>query len=113
VLESAPLARPGRIAILIDGWPEVFPVNYVAEDGAVAFRRAAGAKLEHGPDSRACFEVDGWDDATGTGWSVMAQGILRDITDAKEEDAGRLASRLCTRRRPASGTTSWLCLLGG
>jgi uncharacterized protein len=80
----------GRIAIMIDGWPEVFPVNYVAEDGAVVFRSAVGAKLEHGPNSRACFEVDGWDDATGTGWGVMVQGILRDITDAKEEDASRL-----------------------
>lgn len=37
----------GRIAFVIDGWPQVFPVNYVAEGGVVVFRTATGAKLEH------------------------------------------------------------------
>jgi hypothetical protein len=54
------------------------------------FRRAAGAKAKYGPGSRACFEIDGWDDRTGTGWSVMVRGLIRDITEATDEQAEEL-----------------------
>ena len=77
----------GRIALLIDDWPQVFPVNYSAGEGAVLFRSAPGAKATHGPGSRACFEIDGWDDMAGIGWSVMVQGTISDITDATDEQA--------------------------
>ena len=49
----------GRLAIVVDGWPEVFPVNYASEEGSIVFRTASGTKLAHGPASRACFEIDG------------------------------------------------------
>jgi nitroimidazol reductase NimA-like FMN-containing flavoprotein (pyridoxamine 5'-phosphate oxidase superfamily) len=77
----------GRIAFLIDDWPQVFPVNYATGEGAVLFRSTSGAKTTHGPGSRACFEIDGWDDIAGIGWSVMVQGTIRDITDATDEQA--------------------------
>jgi nitroimidazol reductase NimA-like FMN-containing flavoprotein (pyridoxamine 5'-phosphate oxidase superfamily) len=77
----------GRIAFLVDDWPQVFPVNYSVGEGAVLFRSAPGVKATHGPGSRACFEIDGWDDRAGTGWSVMVQGTIRDITEATDEQA--------------------------
>jgi nitroimidazol reductase NimA-like FMN-containing flavoprotein (pyridoxamine 5'-phosphate oxidase superfamily) len=80
----------GRIAIVIDGWPQVFPVNYAAEDRTILFRTGRGAKLEHGRRSRVCFEVDGWDDRTGIGWSVMVQGVIREITDDSDQGAETL-----------------------
>lgn len=80
----------GRIALVIDGWPEVFPVNYGVANRMLVFRSAAGAKASHGPGSRACFEVDRWDDRAGTGWSVMVRGVLRDLTDAAGEEAEAL-----------------------
>jgi hypothetical protein len=58
--------------------------------GGIVFRTGPGAKLVHGPASRACFEIDGWDDRNGIGWSVMAQGVLREIT----EDSDRRAEAL-------------------
>ena len=36
----------GRLAIVVDGWPEVFPVNYPSQVGSIVFRTAAGTKLE-------------------------------------------------------------------
>jgi nitroimidazol reductase NimA-like FMN-containing flavoprotein (pyridoxamine 5'-phosphate oxidase superfamily) len=80
----------GRLAIVIKGSPRIFPVNYVAADNTVVFRTAAGAKLEHGPGSAACFEIDGHDQRTSTAWSVMVVGVLEDITDANDERSRRL-----------------------
>jgi nitroimidazol reductase NimA-like FMN-containing flavoprotein (pyridoxamine 5'-phosphate oxidase superfamily) len=77
----------GRIAFMVDEWPQVFPVNYSVHEDAVLFRSAPGAKATHGPGSRACFEIDGWDDRAGIGWSVMVQGTIRDITEAADEQA--------------------------
>jgi nitroimidazol reductase NimA-like FMN-containing flavoprotein (pyridoxamine 5'-phosphate oxidase superfamily) len=77
----------GRVAFMIDGWPQVFPVNYAVGEGALLFRSAAGAKASHGPGSRACFEIDGWSELSGVGWSVMAQGTIRDISYATDRQA--------------------------
>jgi nitroimidazol reductase NimA-like FMN-containing flavoprotein (pyridoxamine 5'-phosphate oxidase superfamily) len=99
----------GRIALLIDDWPQVFPVNYSAGEGAVLFRSAPGAKATHGPGSRACFEIDGWDDRAGIGWSVMVLGTIRDITDATDEQAGGL--RELSPRPAAPGVRNRLLAL--
>jgi len=80
----------GRIAVIVDGRPEIFPVNYRAAAGAVVFRTAPGAKLANAPTTLSCFEIDGWDDLTGTGWSVMVQGAISEITDAIDQRAAEL-----------------------
>jgi nitroimidazol reductase NimA-like FMN-containing flavoprotein (pyridoxamine 5'-phosphate oxidase superfamily) len=80
----------GRIAPVIDEWPQVFPVNYAVGEMALVFRSAAGTKTRYGPGSRASFEIDGWDDRAATGWSVMVQGILRDITETNDEQVQTL-----------------------
>jgi uncharacterized protein len=99
----------GRLAIVIEGRPRIFPVNYVAAEGAVIFRTEPGAKLKYGPGSLACFEIDGHDQRTSMAWSVMAVGVLEDITDANDERSSGL------RRLPvepaAPGTRlHWLAL---
>ncbi len=84
----------GRVAIAVDGQPQIFPVNYAVAEGRVVFRTAAGTKLEHGPMSRAAFEIDEFDPATGVGWSVMVQGVLHEVTgtvDRVSEPLRRLA----------------------
>ncbi len=60
----------GRVAVTVNGRPEIFPVNYGAGNGAVVYGTAPGAKLANAPMTKSCFEVDGWDERTGTGWSV-------------------------------------------
>ena len=80
----------GRVAIVVEGVPRIFPVNYAAADGSVVFRTEPGTKLEHGPGSRACFEIDGYDEAAAVGWSVMVVGVLADITNSKDERSRRL-----------------------
>ena len=80
----------GRLAIVVDGVPRVFPMNYAAAEGVLAFRTESGTKLRHGPGSVACLEVDGYDPREALGWSVMAVGRLEDITDSADERSLRL-----------------------
>ena len=99
----------GRLAIVIEGRPRIFPINYAAADNALVFRTESGAKLEHGPGSAACFEIDEYDQHESTAWSVMVVGPLEDITDADDERSRGL------RRLPvepaAPGTRlHWLAL---
>lgn len=70
----------GRVTITAAGRPHIFPVNYAIGGRTIVFRTAPGAKLEHGPGSITCFEVDGYNKTSLEGWSVMAFGILEDIT---------------------------------
>jgi len=80
----------GRLAIVIEGVPRIFPMNYACADGTIVFRTEAGAKLRHGPGALACLEIDGYDPREAIGWSVMAIGRLEDVTDGSDERSVRL-----------------------
>lgn len=75
----------GRVVIQADGLPHIFPVNYSVGDHEIVFRTGPGTKLTHGPGSMSCFEVDTYDHASLAGWSVMAFGPLRDVTDEVDD----------------------------
>jgi nitroimidazol reductase NimA-like FMN-containing flavoprotein (pyridoxamine 5'-phosphate oxidase superfamily) len=83
--------RLGRLAIVMESHPQIFPVNYATGEKAVVFRTDPGGKLAHGPGSVACFEIDGYDSHSREGWSVTAVGPLEDITTA--DDAPNRALR--------------------
>lgn len=72
----------GRVALTVDDQPEVFPVNYVADDSTIVFRTAEGTKLRESAMRKVAFEIDDWDPATGVGWSVVVKGVAREITGA-------------------------------
>ena len=80
----------GRIALTIDGQPEVFPVNYVADDSRIVFRTAEGTRLQNSAMRRVAFEIDDWDPSAGVGWSVMVKGVAQEITDAIDHLASAL-----------------------
>lgn len=75
----------GRIGVLVDSAPEIYPVNYRFDGEAVLFRTAPGSKLRGALRSPSvCFEIDGVDLQNHTGWSVMVKGRARELTDAAE-----------------------------
>jgi uncharacterized protein len=83
----------GRVAVVDDLGPVVFPVNFVLDRHMVVFRTDAGTKLEVAcRGSRVAFEIDGTDAAAHTGWSVVVRGEAIEVTDPAE------LARL--RRRP-------------
>jgi nitroimidazol reductase NimA-like FMN-containing flavoprotein (pyridoxamine 5'-phosphate oxidase superfamily) len=74
----------GRLAVIYEGAPEIFPVNYVVDHGSVVIRTAGGTKHEAARKRRVAFEVDGYDLAAGEAWSVVAKGRAVEVHDADE-----------------------------
>ncbi len=101
--------RLGRVVINVGGRPHLFPVNYATGERAIVFRTAPGAKLDHGPGSISCFEVDAYDPHTLEGWSVMAFGRLEDITDAQDE-ASQALRTLAVRPVAPGAKLHWIAL---
>jgi uncharacterized protein len=70
----------GRIAFELDGAPEIFPINYIADGTTVVFRTAEDTRLRDAVKHRVAFEVDDWDPNVGVGWSVVVKGVAEEIT---------------------------------
>jgi nitroimidazol reductase NimA-like FMN-containing flavoprotein (pyridoxamine 5'-phosphate oxidase superfamily) len=83
----------GRVAVISDGRPLVFPVNYILDDRTVAFRTDPGTKLDAASLGRVAFEVDSVDDDRREGWSVLVQGVGREVTDAWDAWSERVTAR--------------------
>jgi hypothetical protein len=75
----------GRLAIVVDEQPLIFPVNYALSHRIVSFRTAHGTKLAHAPGSKVAFEIDEYDQAMRVGWSVLVQGVAVDATTALDD----------------------------
>jgi nitroimidazol reductase NimA-like FMN-containing flavoprotein (pyridoxamine 5'-phosphate oxidase superfamily) len=70
----------GRLAVVAGGSPAIFPVNYAMDDEAVVFRTAPGTKVDGAPRAPACFEIDSFDRINRSGWSVVVNGRLEEVT---------------------------------
>jgi hypothetical protein len=65
----------GHLAVLVDGHPEIFPVNYKVDHGSVVFRTGEGTKLHAAARPTAvALEADGTDQDKRTAWSVQIKG---------------------------------------
>jgi nitroimidazol reductase NimA-like FMN-containing flavoprotein (pyridoxamine 5'-phosphate oxidase superfamily) len=100
----------GRLGVVVDGRPEIFPVNHVYDTstGSIAFptneRTKWRAALEW---PWVAFEVDGMDADRTSGWSVAVVGRAEEITDPAE--IARMSQRrtvACTGGRGPG--THWL-----
>jgi hypothetical protein len=70
----------GRLAVSVHQHPDIFPVNYAIDEGTIVFRTAEGTKLfALFVDSAVAFEVDSYDPASGTAWSVVIKGRAAEI----------------------------------
>jgi len=77
--------RVGRVAVVDDLGPVVFPVNFVLDRHMVVFRTDEGTKLDAAcRGSRVAFEIDGTGTAAHTGWSVLVRGEAIEVTDPIE-----------------------------
>ena len=93
----------GRVAVLVDGVPEIYPVNHVVHAETVIFRTDPGSKLNGiVNDPRVCFEVDGGDPETRAGWSVMVKGRAAELTAGSDlAEAARLPLEFWARGEKA------------
>jgi nitroimidazol reductase NimA-like FMN-containing flavoprotein (pyridoxamine 5'-phosphate oxidase superfamily) len=75
----------GRVGVIVDSAPEIYPVNHVVDRQSVVFRTDAGNKLRGLERSPAvCFEADGINLDDCTGWSVLVKGRAVDVTSPDE-----------------------------
>ena len=70
----------GRLCVIENNYPLAFPVNYrlvpnVDGGTAIVVRTRPGSVLDQ-DEVRVGFEVDGIDESTETGWSVVVRGTL-------------------------------------
>ncbi len=69
----------GRLAVVVDGAPDLFPVNHVVDHGSLVFRTADGTKLAGATAGPVAFEVDGYDAVSREAWSVVVKGRAREV----------------------------------
>ncbi|MGH9277119.1 MAG: pyridoxamine 5'-phosphate oxidase family protein [Acidimicrobiales bacterium] len=71
----------GRLGFVVDDQPLILPVNYALQADIVLFRSGEGTKLDAAIGAKVAFEVDEVDISSGTGWSVVVQGVAEEITE--------------------------------
>ncbi|HET9611895.1 MAG TPA: pyridoxamine 5'-phosphate oxidase family protein [Acidimicrobiales bacterium] len=83
LLASTPV---GRLGVLNDSAPEIYPVNHAVDGRTIVFRTDPGCMLRAIDRSPAvCFQVDGLDPEDETGWSVLVKGRAAEVADEVEQ----------------------------
>ncbi|MER5844987.1 pyridoxamine 5'-phosphate oxidase family protein [Streptomyces prasinus] len=98
----------GRVAVWTPDGPAVTPVNYEVVDDVIAFRTAPGSVPAAAVGSDTAFEVDRVDEAMGQGWSVLAVGPARTVTDP--EDVRRLTEHAHTAPWAGGEREMWVAI---
>ena len=101
----------GRIAVVVEHFPVVVPVNYrMVELGgapAIVLCTRAGNVIDSGATKVAVLQIDGIDPTRHCGWSVLARGLLHHL-DAKVVAA--LREQLEPLSWVTEGRDSWLAI---
>lgn len=75
-------AEIGRLAVWVQDHPEIFPLNFAVDQGALVFRTAEGTKVAAAlGESAVALEIDGPSADADTAWSVVVKGRAQQITD--------------------------------
>ena len=77
----------GRLAVVVAGRPDIYPVNYLVHEDQVIFKTAEGSKLASVmTHHEVAFEIDGYDEATNEAWSVVVVGMARVLSREADLD---------------------------
>jgi nitroimidazol reductase NimA-like FMN-containing flavoprotein (pyridoxamine 5'-phosphate oxidase superfamily) len=79
----------GRVAVVIGATPMIFPVNYALDGDSIVMRTMPGSRLDVG-QGHAAFEVDSFDRAGQSGWSVLVTGDLEAVPSDEAKDMAQL-----------------------
>lgn len=89
----------GRLGVVAQGYPLIFPVNFGLDDQVVVIQTGPGLKLTSADHANVSFEVDRLDRHTGRGWSVLLRGLAEEVTEEH--------STATRGRTTAAGTQPW------
>lgn len=89
--------RVGRVTYVSAGELVMLPINHAVDGASVVFRTSHGEKLQVASEAgHVAFEVDSFDEAAETGWSVLVKGTAERVYDPAITD-----------RLDAMGLRSW------
>lgn len=92
----------GRLAVVVDGRPDVFPIDFAVEERTILFRTAEGSKLRGlTADSHVALEADSRDEQAV--WSVVVRGEAAPVDH--ERTAARAAKSPLPEWIPTAGYT--------
>ena len=83
-------AEVGRVGVVVDGQPLIFPVNHVLEGRSIVVRTDSARMLAGASLAKVAFEADGFDTGAHSGWTVLVEGIGHDVTDALDATSEHL-----------------------
>jgi nitroimidazol reductase NimA-like FMN-containing flavoprotein (pyridoxamine 5'-phosphate oxidase superfamily) len=69
----------GRVAVVSDDGPAVYPVNYTLDRDAVVFHTTEPPRL--GPDGQVALQVDDLSETRNAGWSVVVRGQASEVRE--------------------------------
>ena len=98
----------GRVAVSTPDGPAVVPVNYEVVDDAIVFRTAPGSAPAAAVGADVAFEVDHVNQVMSQGWSVLAVGPARVVTDPDE--VRRLTDRAHTEPWAGGEREMWVSI---
>ncbi len=82
-LELLAQVEIGRIALSMDALPVILPVAFALIDDDVHFWSMRDSKLDAAVDNRVvAFESGAYEPETGTGWSVLLQGLTQAVHES-------------------------------
>lgn len=71
----------GRLAVIVDGHPDVFPVNFTIDNRTLVFRTGSGTKQQAiEADAVVALEADAVSAEFGLAWSVVVKGRAEETT---------------------------------
>jgi len=77
----------GRIALSSSSLPFVVPVRYVVDRDRILMRTGQNTRMAAATsDAVVAFQVDDFDAALDAGWSVMVQGLAREVSGDAASD---------------------------
>ncbi len=75
----------GRLAVDVGGRPDIYPINYVIDDGSLVFKTGAGTKFASAAlMHHVAFEIDGYLPMERTAWSVVVKGWADEVERMEE-----------------------------
>ena len=79
----------GRLGVIAEHYPLIFPVNYALDHDVIVIRTGKGTKSAYALHANITFEVDHIDEVTHAGWSVLVKGLAEEVTPAHGEEVAR------------------------
>ncbi len=78
--------KVGRLGVIAEHYPLIFPVNYALDHDVIVIRTGEGTKSAYARHANITFEVDHIDEVTHAGWSVLVKGLAEEVTPAHGEE---------------------------